>query len=120
MYDHIGLRVRNLDASARFYEMTLKGLDFVRGSQDCDSASFGPKGQAAFYLYAAPEAPRAGAHIAFSAPDRKAVDRFHALGLEAGAKDNGKPGVREDYSPDYYAAFLIDLDGNNIEAVCYT
>ena len=120
MYDHIGLRVKDLAASVRFYEATLKGLGFVPGSKDSASASFGPRGQAAFYLYAAPSAPRAGTHVAFSAPDRKAVDRFYALGLEAGARDNGAPGVREDYSDNYYAAFLIDLDGNNIEAVCTT
>ena len=59
-----------------------------------------------------------GAHVAFSAPNRAAVDRFHAAGLKTGGRDNGKPGLRADYSPSYYAAFLIDPDGNNVEAVC--
>ena len=59
-----------------------------------------------------------GVHVAFVAKDRKAVDAFHAAALKAGAKDNGKPGLREDYAPTYYAAFVIDADGNNVEAVC--
>ena len=57
-------------------------------------------------------------HIALHAADRRSVDRFHAAGLEAGGRDNGKPGLRTDYSPTYYAAFLLDPDGNNVEAVC--
>ena len=57
-------------------------------------------------------------HVAFRAADRAAVDRFHKDGLEAGGRDNGKPGLRADYSPNYYAAFLLDPDGNNVEAVC--
>jgi len=57
-------------------------------------------------------------HIAFRAADRKWVDRFHAEGLAAGGRDHGAPGVRADYSPKYYAAFVIDPDGNNVEAVC--
>jgi catechol 2,3-dioxygenase-like lactoylglutathione lyase family enzyme len=56
--------------------------------------------------------------VAFRAPDRKSVDRFYAAGLKAGGRDNGGPGVRADYSPNYYAAFLVDPDGNNVEAVC--
>ncbi len=58
------------------------------------------------------------AHVALRAASRAAVDRFHAAGLKAGAKDNGAPGLRTDYAPDYYAAFLLDADGNNVEAVC--
>jgi len=57
-------------------------------------------------------------HVAFAAPDRAAVDRFHAEGLKTGGRDNGRPGLRADYGPKYYAAFLIDPDGNNVEAVC--
>jgi catechol 2,3-dioxygenase-like lactoylglutathione lyase family enzyme len=59
-----------------------------------------------------------GTHVAFRANDRESVDRFYAAGLKAGGKDNGGPGPRPDYGPTYYAAFLIDPDGNNVEAVC--
>jgi hypothetical protein len=60
-----------------------------------------------------------GAHVAFRAETRNAVDKFHAAGLKAGAKDNGAPGLRTDYAPNYYyAAFLLDGEGNNVEAVC--
>jgi catechol 2,3-dioxygenase-like lactoylglutathione lyase family enzyme len=58
------------------------------------------------------------AHIAFRAPDHAAIGKFHAEGMEAGGRDNGPPGARKDYSPTYFAAFLIDPDGNNVEAVC--
>ncbi len=57
-------------------------------------------------------------HLAFAAQDRQAVDRFHAAGMKAGGRDNGAPGPRADYGPKYYAAFLLDPDGNNVEAVC--
>ena len=59
-------------------------------------------------------------HVAFTAEDRETVDAFHAAALEAGAKDNGGPGVREIYHPSYYGAFVLDPDGNNVEAVCHT
>ena len=59
-------------------------------------------------------------HVAFSAADTSAVDAFHAAALEAGGTDNGAPGIRADYAPNYYAAFALDPDGNNIEAVCRT
>jgi catechol 2,3-dioxygenase-like lactoylglutathione lyase family enzyme len=75
------------------------------------------QGAPALWLYAGGP-PAGGAHIAFRAANRKAVDRFHAAGLKAGGRDNGAPGPRADYSPTYYAAFLIDPDGNNVEAVC--
>ena len=69
-----------------------------------------------FWLYAGGAAGEA--HVAFGAAERAAVDGFHRGRKAAGGRDNGKPGVRKDYSPNYYAAFLIDPDGNNIEAVC--
>lgn len=118
MYDHIGLKVKDIDASVRFYEAALTPLGHVLSSRDASGAGFGPKGAPALWLYADAKASGSGTHVAFVARDRAAVDRFHAAGIEAGAKDHGRSGVREDYSPTYYAAFLIDPDGNNVEAVC--
>jgi predicted lactoylglutathione lyase len=118
MYDHIGLRVKDLKAAARFYETTLAPLGHVPGSSGDSYAGFGPKGAPALWLHAH-EGKATGAHICFSAKTRAEVDQFHAAGLKAGGKDNGKPGLRTEYSESYYGAFLIDLDGNNIEAVCF-
>jgi predicted lactoylglutathione lyase len=81
-----------------------------------DGSGFGPKGAPALWLYEGGK--HAGTHVAFAAKDHGAVDRFHKAGVTAGGKDNGAPGLRADYSPTYYAAFLIDPDGNNVEAVC--
>jgi catechol 2,3-dioxygenase-like lactoylglutathione lyase family enzyme len=118
MYDHIGLKVQDLEASVRFYSAALVPLGHVLGSSDASYAGLGPAGEPALWLYADRLGGKAASHVAFRAADRKAVDRFHAEGLKAGGRDNGKPGVRADYSPSYYAAFLIDPDGNNVEAVC--
>jgi catechol 2,3-dioxygenase-like lactoylglutathione lyase family enzyme len=119
MYDHIGLRVKDIDAAARFYAAVLAPLGFVAGSSGEGYAGFGPKDAPALWLHANKDGTGTGAHVCFSAPSRAAVDKFHAEGLKAGARDNGKPGLRTDYSPKYYAAFLIDFDGNNVEAVCH-
>jgi catechol 2,3-dioxygenase-like lactoylglutathione lyase family enzyme len=125
MYDHIGLHVKDLAQSVRFYEAALKGLGHVLCSQDASGAGFGPEGAPALWLYAdkgtkAARSSNDGVHIAFAAKDRAAVDRFYKDGIKAGGGDNGKPGLRADYSPKYYAAFLVDPDGNNVEAVCLT
>lgn len=118
MYDHIGLKVKKLEASVRFYEAALKPLGYVLCSRDATGAGFGPKGEPALWLYADKDAKGAAAHVAFRAADHAAVKKFHADGLNAGGRDNGGAGPRADYSPTYFAAFLIDPDGNNVEAVC--
>ncbi|HEX9446745.1 MAG TPA: VOC family protein [Dongiaceae bacterium] len=116
MYDHIGLQVKNVAASARFYQAALAGLGHVLSSQDDSGAGLGPKGAPALWLYRSAKAT-GGSHIAFQAVSRAAVDRFYKDGIKSGGQDNGKPGLRVDYSPTYYAAFLLDPDGNNVEAV---
>lgn len=118
MYDHVGLRVRDLEASLRFYEAALAPLGHVLGPRDGSSAGLGPAGAPALWLHDAEGTTGKGAHVAFRAPSRTAVERFHEAGLRAGGRDNGAPGPRPDYGPAYYAAFLIDPDGNNVEAVC--
>jgi catechol 2,3-dioxygenase-like lactoylglutathione lyase family enzyme len=120
MFDHIGLHVRDIGASTRFYTALLAPLGHVVGSTDETGASFGPPDAPALWLYADKTARGPGVHVAFQARDRKAVDRCHAAGIKAGGRDNGPPGLRSDYSPTYYAAFLLDPDGNNVEAVCLT
>src|SRR6266700_44390 len=110
MYDHIGLRVGNLDASVRFYTAALAPLGHVLCSRDDSGAGFGPKGEPALWLYLHKGSADTAAHVA--------IGKFHAAGLKAGGRDNGAAGPRTDYSPTYHAAFLIDPDGNNVEAVC--
>ena len=116
MFDHIGLRVKDLERARRLYAAMLAPLGHVPGAGDATYAGFGPKDKPALWLHR--DAKAGGAHVALRAADRAAVEAFYKAGLEAGAKGNGAPGVRTDYSPTYYAAFLIDFDGNNVEAVC--
>jgi catechol 2,3-dioxygenase-like lactoylglutathione lyase family enzyme len=116
MYDHVGLKVRDLAASLKFYRAALKPLGHVVGSSDDSGAGLGPKDAPALWLYPDAEA-RGGAHVAFRAGSRAAVDGFHREGLKAGGRDNGGAGLREDYGAGYYAAFLLDPDGHNVEAV---
>jgi catechol 2,3-dioxygenase-like lactoylglutathione lyase family enzyme len=118
MFDHIGLKVSDLEASIRFYRGALAPLGHALESHGDGYAGFGPPGAPGLWLYGHKGAAGPGTHVALRAADRAAVDRFHALGLEAGGRDNGAPGLRLDYSPSYYAAFLLDPDGHNVEAVC--
>jgi catechol 2,3-dioxygenase-like lactoylglutathione lyase family enzyme len=118
MYDHIGLKVKDLEASVRFYTAVLAPLGHVLCSRDASGAGFGPPDAPALWLYADHNARTPGAHVAFRAPDHDAIRKFHAAGIKAGGRDNGGAGPRADYSPTYFAAFLIDPDGNNVEAVC--
>ena len=97
----------------------LAALGHVLGPRDAESAGFGPPGAPALWLHATADAQPGGVHLAFAAAARPAVAEFHAAGLRVGGRDNGGPGPRPDYGPHYYAAFLADPDGNNIEAVCH-
>ncbi|HME92354.1 MAG TPA: VOC family protein [Myxococcaceae bacterium] len=118
MYDHIGLKVKDVESSVGFYKAALAPLGLQLCSRDDSGAGFGPPGEPALWLYVGKGSAGPGLHVAFRAADRAAVDRFHAEGLKAGGKDHGRPGLRKDYSPTYYAAFLLDPAGNNVEAVC--
>lgn len=118
MFDHIGLRVADLAAVRRFYTHALAPLGFVPGPAGDDYAGFGPPDAPALWLHQA--ATPGAAHVALRAASRDAVARFHAAALAAGGRDNGAPGPRPDYGATYYAAFVIDPEGNNLEAVCMT
>ena len=99
MYDHIGLRVGNLDASVRFYTAALAPLGYVLCSRDESGAGFGPKGEPALWLYPHKGAAAAGSHIALRAPDHAAIAKFHAAGVKAGSRDNGAAGPARPTSP---------------------
>ncbi|HEY8029611.1 MAG TPA: VOC family protein [Gaiellaceae bacterium] len=119
MFDHAGLNVKDYQASRDFYEglLPLIGWGVVAEWPDHGVVGFGPEGHGMFWLHQR-EPYTEGAHIAFTCDDRATVDAFHAAGLAAGGTDNGPPGVRW-YHENYYGAFVLDLDGNNIEAVCH-
>jgi len=119
MFDHVGLKVSDLAASTAFYRAALGALGHDLQSSGDGYAGFGPAGAPALWLYQHEGPVGAGTHLALRAADRSAVQRFHTQALAAGGRDNGAPGVRADYSADYYAAFIIDPDGHNIEAVCF-
>ena len=118
IFDHLTLTVSNLQRSAEFYTAALAPLGFTRQRDYGEILAFGPEGMPAFWLKAGP-APQSPMHLAFGARERSAVDGFHAAALKAGAKDDGAPGLREHYHPNYYGAFIIDPDGHHIEAVCH-
>lgn len=121
MLGHISFGVEDLGRAAAFYDRALKPLGLVRVWSTERSAGWGPQGKGdllAIFLHAGKaRAPGPGFHLALNAPDRKAVDAFHAEAMAAGGTDDGAPGLREKYSPTYYAAFVIDPDGHKLEAV---
>ncbi|HUK66786.1 MAG TPA: VOC family protein [Anaeromyxobacteraceae bacterium] len=118
MIDHLTLTVRDLVRARDFYTRALAPLGYGVEMEFQDTCGFGAAGKPYLWLRTGPQAS-APLHLAFAAKDRKAIDLFHAAALSAGGKDNGAPGVRAHYHPTYYAAFVLDLDGHNIEAVCH-
>ena len=118
MIDHLALGVSDMAASRAFYEAALAPLGFEVVMEWKGRVAFGPPARPIFFL--APDQPPSALHVSFQARDRDAVDAFHAAALAAGGRDNGAPGMRPQYHPHYYGAFVLDPDGNNIEAVCHT
>jgi catechol 2,3-dioxygenase-like lactoylglutathione lyase family enzyme len=117
--DHVTATVSDVEASKPFYEQALEPLGYSLAMEGEGFAGFssGP-GIPDFWLGVRPE--RGASHVAFRAPDRATVDAFYEAAMAAGGKDNGAPGIREHYHENYYGAYVHDLDGNNIEAVCHT
>lgn len=122
MIDHTGFAVSNFEKSKRFYAAALRPLGYALVAEFAgEAAGFGDQGAAGradFWI--AQGASVAATHVAFAAVDRATVDAFHRAALAAGGTDNGAPGVRAQYHPSYYGAFVLDPDGNNVEAVCHT
>jgi catechol 2,3-dioxygenase-like lactoylglutathione lyase family enzyme len=117
MFDHIMVKVKDLNASKRFYTAALAPLGFSVQYEGDGVLVFGPKDAPALCL--AQGDANGPVHIAFKAKDRAAVKAFYAAALPAGGKDNGKPGLRPEYHANYYGGFVKDPDGNNIEAVSH-
>lgn len=121
MLDHVSIGASDLVRAARFYDAVLASLGYVRLHLDESSLGYGDS-RIVFWVGAAqhpvPADSNSGLHFCFVAPTRASVDAFHAAALADGGKDNGQPGLRADYGPDYYAAFVIDPDGYRIEAYC--
>ena len=116
MIDHFNLPISDLVRSRSFYERVLEPLGFGFIAQDGQAIGFG-NANWSFGIVATPP-PLPSLHLAFVAASRAAVDRFYEAALSLGSRSNGPPGLRSEYDPDYYAAFVVDPDGHNIEAVC--
>jgi catechol 2,3-dioxygenase-like lactoylglutathione lyase family enzyme len=122
MLHHVSLAVGDLQAAAAFYDAALLPLGYVRVWSDDIAVGYGrPGGGDELAIKAVDPAglkvPGPGFHLAFTAPDRDAVAAFHLAALEHGGRDNGRPGLRPQYGPGYFAAFVLDLDGYRLEAV---
>jgi len=119
MLDHVTIGVGDIEQSKAFYDRALRPLGITRlAAEDERFAGYGI-GPKAFFWIGSRAMPQTGAHIAFTASDRISVDRFYDAAIAAGGRDNGRPGLRRNYHPDYYGAFVLDPDGHNIEAVCH-
>jgi catechol 2,3-dioxygenase-like lactoylglutathione lyase family enzyme len=123
MLDHVGIEVSDLGRSRAFYEGALAPLGIELVMEFEGMLGFGKEteqGRNPYFWLAARGRPAvAGVHVAFGARTPEIVDAFHAAALAAGGEDNGAPGLRPQYHPGYYGAFVLDPDGNNVEAVCH-
>ena len=117
--DHVVLVVADLEASRRFYRAALAPLGIEELKAEPDGMAFGAEGLDDFAIVAG-RRPTTGAHVAFDAPSRGAVDAFYAAALAHGGRHRGAPGVWVQYSQRYYAAYVWDLDGNNVEGVFHS
>jgi catechol 2,3-dioxygenase-like lactoylglutathione lyase family enzyme len=116
--DHVGVPVSDFERSKRFYEEALSPLGYELLMEPSDSAAgFGRSGKPDFWI--ARGDPGRSIHVAFTTEDRATVAAFHEAAIAAGGRDNGGPGLRPEYHPTYYGAFVLDPDGYNIEAVCH-
>jgi len=126
MLDHVGFAVSDAERSRRFYEQALAPLGIIliksvppnKTEAGGTAHGFGSNGKPYFWI-GDNEAVGQGTHVAFVAESRNQVDAFYEAALAAGGRDNGPPGIRPHYHPNYYAAFVFDPDGTNIEAVCH-
>jgi catechol 2,3-dioxygenase-like lactoylglutathione lyase family enzyme len=121
MLNHISIGVHDIARSKRFYDAALKPLGYKCLSESEGSLGYGA-GSVALWIGTAehpvPADAKSGLHVCFDAPTRKSVAAFHVAALQAGGRDNGQPGLRTDYGPNYYAAFVADPDGYRLEAYC--
>jgi len=118
MIDHFTLKVSDYAKSKAFYTAALKPLDYAVAMEFGVNCGLGVSGKPDLWLAQEADSVRP-THFALHTKDRKTVDAFYAAALAAGARDNGPPGVRTDYHPSYYAAFVLDPDGHNLEVVCH-
>ena len=118
MLDHVGLPVSDFGRSKRFYAEALSPLGYeLIMEPSVYAAGFGLSGKPDFWI--GQGEPGHPVHVAFATDDRATVDAFHEAAIAAGGRDNGRPGLRPEYHPSYYGAFVLDPDGNNVEAVCH-
>ena len=126
MLDHIGLSVADYGKSKAFYDAVMSSIGAAcvmtvtaeETGGAYEGAGYGQAGKPSFWIGSG-DRSKGQVHIAFTASSRGEVDAFYAAAMAAGARDNGGPGLRPHYHPDYYAAFVLDPDGHNIEAVCH-
>jgi catechol 2,3-dioxygenase-like lactoylglutathione lyase family enzyme len=118
MFDHVGFGATRLDASQAFFVRALAPLGVSVVMEGPYGVGLGRNGKPSLWLHAATSAPTP-LHLAFTAESRDDVDAFYRAALAAGGKDNGPPGLRPHYHPNYYGAFVIGPDGHNVEAVCH-